>query len=998
MTSAKLLTRTRLTMIFLLAALTHVMAAGKTFTVSGTVLDDRTLKPLAYSTVKIRNMELWAIAAEDGTFSIGNVPEGELTVEVKTLGYVTRTVTFRLTKDTNLKSIRLKEDNLSIPGIEVTAKRRTATGTTAYVMDRTTLDHSQVLNLSDITALLPGGQTVNATLMNDSRLALRAGTAEKGNAAFGTAIEVDGIRLDNNANMDETMSASTRSLSASNIESVEVIPGIPSVEYGDVSNGVMKVNTRRGRSPWIIEAAINPYTRQVALSKGFALGGNGGVVNVSFEHARSYSDIASPHTSYSRNTLSAAYTKAFRLGGSPLNLQAGITAGIGGYNSEADPDAFKDTYQKVRDNQLRANIDLNWLRNGGRLGVFNITLHAALSTADKRAENYTNSSSAATQAYLHTMTSGYAIARDYTTAEEAYGGIVLGPTGYWYVRSYNDQKPLSLQLKLKGEWTKQLGREDGGRQAANKLSVGAEMNTSRNNGKGVYYEDMALAPTWRPYDYSALPTMRNLALFLEDRLTIGRMTLTAGIRDDITMVGGSEYGTVSSLSPRVSARYDLLKDRRNSLTLHAGYGKSVKLPSFQMLYPADSYSDKLTFTPGSTPDNKAYYAYHTYVSRTVGNKDLRWQYTNQVDLGIDASVGKARLSLSGFWHNTRNPYQTVNIYTPFSYNYTAQTALENCPIPTAERLYGVNGETGEVTVSPLSGGPGITLPYSTHNTYISNRRHTNGSPVTRYGLEWIADMPLIGDSHAIGLSLRLDGSYYHYKGVDNTLFAGSPNGIGDYAADSGTSPLIGYYIGSNVTSASAASTPTVNNGSLSKGCSLNGTLTARIPKLRMIMTLRLEATFLNYKRSLSEGRSAVLLGAAGDVFGTPYNGEGDRYVALYPEYYSTWDNPGERIPFAQALEDAAANDPALYQQLCKLIVRSNTSYYFNPQDISSYYSANFSITKEIGRSISLSFYANNFFNNMSMVRNSQTGLETSLFGSGYIPKFYYGLSVRLKLN
>ena len=96
----------------------------------------------------------------------------------------------------------------------------------------------------------------------------------------------------------------------------------------------------------------------------------------------------------------------------------------------------------------------------------------------------------------------------------------------------------------------------------------------------------------------------------------------------------------------------------------------------------------------------------------------------------------------------------------------------------------------------------------------------------------------------LSLSLRIDGKYYHYRGIDNTLIAGSPNGIGDQAEGSGTQPLIGYYVGSNVTSASTASTPTVSNGMLDKGCSLNTTLTARIPRLRLIMTMRLEATLL----------------------------------------------------------------------------------------------------------------------------------------------------------
>lgn len=163
------------------------------------------------------------------------------------------------------------------------------------------------------------------------------------------------------------------------------------------------------------------------------------------------------------------------------------------------------------------------------------------------------------------------------------------------------------------------------------------------------------------------------------------------------------------------------------------------------------------------------------------------------------------------------------------------------------------------------------------------------------------------------------------------------------------------------------------------------------------MTLKVESTLLNYRRQLSEGRSAVLLAAQGDVSGTSYNGETDGYVALYPEYYSTWENPTERIPFAQALETAQQNDQALFTQLCRLIVRSNTSYYFNPNRLSSYFSCNFSITKEIGDHVSLSFYANNFLNNMQMLHSSQTGLESSIFNSGYIPKFYYGASLRLKL-
>ena len=960
------------------------------FKVSGRVIDEHTLQPLSYAIVKVSNLDLWATTDANGTFAIENIPQGPTSIEVRTLGYVTRTVQFNINRNTDLKNIRLKEENLSIPGVEVTARKKSTIGTTTYSIDRTTLDHSQALSLNDIMALLPGGQTVNSTLTDDSRMALRSSSGERGNAAFGTAIEIDGMRLNNNASMSETQSASIRSISTSNIESIEVVAGIPGVEYGDISNGVVKVNTRRGHTPWIMEASMNPYTRQVALSKGMALAHNAGTLNFSLEHARSFTDIASPHTAYSRNIMSATYNKVFRMKGSSLNLTTSLTGNIGGYNSEADPDAFRDTYQRQRDNQLRANLQIDWLCNSKRSGVFNVALQAAFSTADRRSENYTNTSSSSTQAYLHTMTNGYAIAKDYADGMGA-GDIILSPTGYWYVRSFNDQKPLTMQLKLKGEWTRRiLG-------AVNKLTVGTELNSTRNNGQGTYYDDMRLAPTWRPYDYSLLPTMHSLAMYIEERLTIGRLMLVGGLRDDITMISGSDYGTAASLSPRLNARYNIIKGKNASLTLHAGYGKSVKLPSFQVLYPADTYTDRLVFTPGSTADGKAYYAYYTDVKRTLYNRNLKWQHANQVETGLDATVGKTRLSVSAFWSRTYNPYQTLNVYTPFAYNQTSQSALEGCGIAAADRIYDVNPTTGVVSVTSATDGHTVTLPYSTRRTYTANRQYVNGSSVTRYGLEWVAEMPIISNRHTLGLSLRIDGKYYHYRGIDNTLIAGSPNGIGDQAESSDVQPLIGYYIGSNVTSASTSSTPTVSNGMLDKGCSLNTTLTARIPRLRLIMTMRLEATLLNYRRNISDNRTTIALNEAGDVTGTKYTGQTDHYVAVYPEYYSTWDNPSERIPFAEALLAAKDNNPTLYRQLSNLIVRSNTAYYFNPQDVSAYCSANFSVTKEIGKWVSLSFYANNFFNNLASVRNAQTGLKTSLFDSGYVPKFYYGASVRVKL-
>ena len=243
-------------------------------TLAGRVTDESSSAPIEFASILISENGLWAITDEQGRFTIRNVPYGKMTMTVQCLGYQKRSWPMTITRNVTNLTLRLKEENLKLNEVTIVAKRKTDEATTSYVIDRTTLDNQQLLNVSDITTLLPGGKTVNSTLMSDPRMALRSGTTEKGNAAFGTAVEVDGMRLDNNAETGETTGSSTRTVSASDIESVEIVTGVPSVEYGDLSNGVVKVNTRKGKSPFIIEGKINQHTRQVSLNKGFDLGGH----------------------------------------------------------------------------------------------------------------------------------------------------------------------------------------------------------------------------------------------------------------------------------------------------------------------------------------------------------------------------------------------------------------------------------------------------------------------------------------------------------------------------------------------------------------------------------------------------------------------------------------------------------------------------------------------------------------------------------------------------
>ena len=992
----------RIILLFLLIGYGLSTTLAQHVIVAGRITDDDTHKPIAFATILMKENGYWAITGDDGSFSMKNIPIGKATLTIQCLGYATRQLTLDIVKDIPRLRITLKQETLKLDEVTVTAQRKNNESTTSYTIDRTALDNQQIVSVSDLSTLLPGGKTINSTLMNDNRMALRSGSQEGGNASFGTAIEVDGIRIDNNAAAGETAGASTRAISSSNIESVEIVTGIPSVEYGDLSNGVVKVNTRKGKSPFIVEGKMNQHTKQIALNKGFDLGHNKGVLNASIEHAKSFSNIASPHTAYQRNILSLHYMNIFMRESAPLTLNVGVTGNIGGYHAEADPDNELDDYSKVRDNALRANFELNWLLN--KRWITNLSLRGSFSTTDRTSESSTHANSATTLAYIHAMNEGYFIATNYDSNPDA--PVILGPTGYWNVKQYSASKPMNWSLRLKGDWTRRFGK------VMSRLMLGAEYTGSRNNGRGTYYDDLRYAPTWREFRHDDLPTLNNIALYAEEKVTIktnklSRMELTAGLRDDITMISGSDYGTVNSLSPRFNGRYIFWQNRRKhtitDLVLHAGWGKSVKLPSFQILYPTPSYYDTEVFRSQSTADNTTLSAWYCRPSKAIYNPDLKWQYTNQTDIGIEMNIKGTRISLSAFHHRTYNAYMASNVYTPFSYNYTPVASLENVSIPSADRIYTIDQE-GIITISDATGTMSpIRLDidqngnklYNTRRFYQTNTRYINASPLDRYGLEWIVDFKQI---KALNTSLRLDGNYYYYKSADETLFASMNNSNTKMTGTQEPYQYIGWYRGTN--SAGAAVT-SVANGAISKALNLNTTITTHIPKIRLIVALRLEATLYNYHKAISELDGAVrgiALNSQADYVGTPFDSNTEnKYIAVYPEYYSTWDNPDEKIPFAEKFLWAKDNDPTLYNDLCNLVVKSNTPYTMDANRISAYYSANLSVTKEIGDHVSVSFYANNFFNNMKTVHSSQTDLNTSLFSSSYIPSYYYGLSLRLKL-
>jgi hypothetical protein len=242
-------------------------------------------------------------------------------------------------------------------------------------------------------------------------------------------------------------------------------------------------------------------------------------------------------------------------------------------------------------------------------------------------------------------------------------------------------------------------------------------------------------------------------------------------------------------------------------------------------------------------------------------------------------------------------------------------------------------------------------------------------------------------------SVRLDGSYYYFKGVNETLDEYQP--LSTLSSDGSPFKYVGIYVGGE----------SVANGSVTKKIRTNVTVTTHIPAIRMIVSCRLEASLYDYSKKLSEysgGTRSYVLDDADSYIPSSSDAsiyDGDNYVVTYPLYYRSIDDQDTEVPFLEKYLWAKENDTDLYNDLSKLVKKSSKDYYFKAKKYNPYFCANLNVTKEIGDHISLTFQATNFFNTTSRTTNSQTGNEESLYynSSGKITNFYYGMSMRIKL-
>lgn len=926
--------------------LTAFCVSAQTWSVSGRILEAGSGDPVIGAVVRIGTDYLWASTDIEGEFTFENVESGKHELEASCLGYVSVLMEIDVNKDIENLEIKLHESSLALDEVIVTAqKAKDGLGTT-HSLGRDALNHLQMSNMTDVAALLPGGKTVNPDLTTENSFSIREGGSNSGNSAFGTAVEVDGVRLGNNASFGEMGGVDTRSVAVENIESIEVITGVPSAEYGDMGSGMVRINTRKGRTPTNVTFSVNPRTYQASVSKGIDLQENNGVLNLSAEWARAIKKLISPYESYTRTAITLGYSNTFAKG---LRFEAGFTGNIGGMNTKDDPDAFTGEFKKERDNAFRGNTSLTWQLN--KPGITNLKFDASVNFNDNLYHYHKYESYASNQPAVHAEQEGYFIADRLPLT--------------FFSDQIIDSKELDLAASVKYNWHKHWD------DIKSQLKAGVQWKANGNVGEGEYYQDPSLAANgYRPRPYTDYPFMHNLSVYAEEHLTLPvagtKLEVTAGIRLENVFIQGSLYNKKATLSPRFNIKWQLAE----GLAVRGGWGITEKLPSYYILYPKQEYRDIQTF--GFPHGDQTSYIYYTQPYTVTYNPNLHWQRNNSSELGLEASFFGTKISLTGFYNITKGPYNFIDVYEPYSYNILQRP--EGFSIP-ADPQIKVDSQTGMLYVR--GGNEDYWTPMDikvTDRTFAKSTKQNNGADVKRAGAELVIDFPEI---KPVRTSFRLDASYTFTKYLNDQLAAYYQNGWSHTSLANRSYQYVGIY-------ANGTGGNSVANGKITHNLDANLTAITHIPQARLIITCRLEMSLLRRSRNLSMYNGSQYAFTVSEADKTPTGGDiynGNSYTAIRPVSYMDLD--GNVYPFT----DAQAADPAF----ANLILKSANAYTFAQDGYGAYMSANLSITKEIGDHVSLSFFANNFTNSRPYVVSMATGV-----GAIFTPAFYYGLTCRLK--
>lgn len=671
---------------------TNIFDVFRAKNITGMVKDTKG-KPIAFASVVNTETQTAISTNENGMFKLDLVLAEAVknaTVEISYVDKqsVKKTVTFE--SGTANVDVVLQELSLSLKEVQVNGLHQSSSASNSSItFGRQAIDQVQPTSIADVLQYLPGQTVTPPDLQNAKTINLRNNFSESrlennkdyvNNAAFGTAIIIDGSPVSNNGNMQALnigKNGSAQSLTAkvttgsagvgstytpdfaasgfdlrqiptNNIESIEVVSGVASAKYGDLTDGAVIVNRQAGATMYNLSARFREGTANFQLEKGFSLGKKLGSINISVDYLYSTADPRDNTKYYNRVNTGLIWTsfldkaKKFK-----HTLSVDYTKSLDG--TKSDPDDKTLSTSKFNFNSIalsdRGEIKVNkkWSRS------INYNLRYSNTTQNSYSQNFVNQASA-----LFVTDSKQEGIRE---------GIVVPGYNYIYAQQLKGN-PISMFGRLENNLTAHTGS------LPHMISMGVSIAYDANKGDGwqYNYKKPPLGSSGgssgfksdRPYTFSEMnPVSTILSAYMEDRIVTPKwkrkLELRAGLRYDYQ----NKYNV---LSPRISANWNVAPH----IKLNAAYGISSKAPSLAYTNPGPLYFDYplLKLFNGVNGDNSLYLPYTDIIYNK--NIALKPSSSTNYEVGTTINTKWVDISVTAFNKKLNRGFTTIQAVNPMT--------------------------------------------------------------------------------------------------------------------------------------------------------------------------------------------------------------------------------------------------------------------------------------------------------------------------------------------
>lgn len=648
-----------------------------TYNISGTIKTDDGFA--GFATVAIEDLNIAALADDNGRFTLRRVPIGMHKILFQRMGLVDKLLTVNITDhDVNL-SVEMETATFKIADVEVMARRHKAD---KLEIGETAIEYIQPISIADIFVLLPGNIHADNAMtgfnMNSNR---QVGTDQNTSLGMGVTADgvpqtSDGVRVqmvgitqnsysgsgDSQVKERTGINAGTdmRYISTDHIQSVEVNRGISSPKYGNISAGQIQVKSKYGVSPLRVRAKIDLKNKLFYAGKGFSLGERAGNLHIGADYLYACDDIREEMEKFTRITAQAYYNNKINIDldkSIDIDFKLAQTISVNKMKKDELTYEYNETYKadyKKSDLMLKTkfNINQNWIEN--------IELVTSLNRVSDIIDRH------------YCVITGNPKSMPLSYEEGEHEGYYL-PTMY-YSDFYIENIPLNfysqLNINSRFELAQKLNLN---------LEYGADFSSTKNYGEGAVIKDEKKPPFpsdnsyMRPRKNYDIPAIEVGAAYLQATLTFkptdyqtAKLDIGYRFSEMFNLENGYALNNKVLYEPRINASYTIGNNFKH--TIRAGFGIENKLPTMDYLYPEKIYKDFWVLNAyTNNPNNRHLITYTKIFDAT--NKDIRENRNRKLEIGYDFDYKGFEISITAFYEKSTSGFEYFKFYQPVTYPY-----------------------------------------------------------------------------------------------------------------------------------------------------------------------------------------------------------------------------------------------------------------------------------------------------------------------------------------